>query len=113
MDVKVQFWFEGDVARHDMKGSHEEEDRLLLGHRCDHFDKVGCSSERRAGKSDAGQRERGSRGIWARPARGALIPGQVVVDLPGDVALENAHDLSFRFALRGATSHVGLIRRVA
>jgi hypothetical protein len=60
-----------------MKGPLEDvEDRLLLGHRCDHCDEVGCSSERRAGKSLAGQRERGSRDMWARPPpRGALVPG--------------------------------------
>ena len=52
MDVKGQFGVDGDAARHDMKGPLENvEDRLLLGHRCDHFDEVGCSSERRAGKS--------------------------------------------------------------
>jgi hypothetical protein len=36
-----------------------------------------------------------------------------VVDLPGDVALQDAHDLSFGLALSGATRHVDLGRLVA
>ena len=35
-----------------------------------------------------------------------------MVDLPGDVALEDAHDLSFGFALRGAARHVDLGGRI-
>ena len=42
-----------------------------------------------------------------------LFPGQVVVDLPGNVALEYAHDLFFGLALNSAASNVGLGRWVA
>src|ERR1019366_5065251 len=68
MDVKGQFGVDSDAARHDMKGSLEMSRTNSYPIGGDHFDEVGCSSERRAGKAFVGQRESGSRWVWGRPA---------------------------------------------
>ena len=89
------------------------EGRLLLGHSL-----VGCSSGETADRykdkpTRLGWVSAGCRASLA--ARSDLLLGglEVVVDLAGDVALEDPHDLSFTFALGSAALDVGLGSRVA
>ena len=89
------------------------EGRLLLGHSLG-----GCSS----GETADRYQDRPSAGEWCQPVAGPASPlgaiygvggSEVVVDLAGDVALEDPDDLSLAFAFGGAALDVGPRSRVA
>jgi hypothetical protein len=63
-------------------------------------------SERRTGRSDAGQPQRRRVSTEPGPPLGDLGPGKKLEDLPSDVALQDPDDLTLGAALLGAALHV-------